>query len=706
MDDLIEKIIGVFIVTIYKSDNYMVSKFKTKEGQITVTGPSFDYDARQKYVLNGTYIDHPKYGHQFSILSIEKYLSDNKDEIISFLSSDLFTGIGKKVALKIYNYFGDDTLKKLKDNPSLIYELKDISKKQSESIIEGFESLNNPETNTIFHLISNGFSNSEAKKIFNKFKLDTLEISQSNPFKFYTDVYGIGFDKVKEYASKIEFCDAEIKYAEAYLIYLINEYTFNNGDTYINIDILFKMLNKYLNNIDFNELIDKAIEDKYLVKEDDRLYLANDYYDEIFIANSLKRYLSDDVFEDFIVNYEIESLEDEYGIKYDTLQKDAILNFFKHNMSIIIGGPGTGKTTIVKAMVNIFKKLSPFENLIVVAPTGRAAKRINEICDVESKTIHSLLKWDKETNIFVHDSDNPLMYDVIIIDEFSMVDNCLFASLLKASQKVKKICIIGDNNQLPSIRPGFVLNNLIDSNLFITTYLKFNYRQNKGSEIIKLCDDIKNGNLDLNKYHKDIQFIDINDENYSLSDSIKDDIDNGYPLNEIQVLTPMYKGKWGIDNLNKNLQAVFNHKDISKVEKQFGDYIFREQDKILQLKNRPNDDVYNGDIGILEEIDLHEKSLLVRYNDVLVFYNYDELIDISLAYALSVHKSQGSEYQVVYFVVSKYNLYMLNRNLIYTAVSRAKNKLVIISDEEVMKQGIQKLMKERNTTLLKRLLDE
>ncbi len=706
MDEVIEKIIGVFIVTIYKSDNYMVSKFKTKEGQITVTGPSFDYDARQKYVLNGTYIDHPKYGHQFSILSIEKYLSDNKDEIISFLSSDLFTGIGKKVALKIYNYFGDDTLKKLKDNPSLIYELKDISKKQSESIIEGFESLNNPETNTIFHLISNGFSNSEAKKIFNKFKLDTLDISQSNPFKFYTDVYGIGFDKVKEYASKIEFCDAEIKYAEAYLIYLINEYTFNNGDTYINIDVLFKMLNKYLNNIDFNELIDKAIEDKYLVKEDDRLYLANDYYDEIFIANSLKRYLSDDVFEDFIVNYEIESLEDEYGIKYDTLQKDAILNFFKHNMSIIIGGPGTGKTTIVKAMVNIFKKLSPFENLIVVAPTGRAAKRINEICDVESKTIHSLLKWDKETNIFVHDSDNPLMYDVIIIDEFSMVDNSLFASLLKASQKVKKICIIGDNNQLPSIRPGFVLNNLIDSNLFITTYLKFNYRQNKGSEIIKLCDDIKNGNLDLNKYHKDIQFIDINDENYSLSDSIKDDIDNGYPLNEIQVLTPMYKGKWGIDNLNKNLQAVFNPKDISKVEKQFGDFIFREQDKILQLKNRPNDDVYNGDIGILEEIDLHEKSLLVRYNDVLVFYNYDELIDISLAYALSVHKSQGSEYQVVYFVVSKYNLYMLNRNLIYTAVSRAKNKLVIISDEEIMKQGIQKLMKERNTTLLKRLLDE
>ena len=706
MDEVIEKIIGVFVVTIYKSDNYMVSKFKTKEGQITVTGPSFDYDARQKYVLSGTYIDHPKYGHQFSIISIEKYLSDNKDEIISFLSSDLFTGIGKKVALKIYNYFGDDTLKKLKDNPSLIYELKDISKKQSESIIEGFESLNNPETNTIFHLISNGFSNSEAKKIFNKFKLDTLDISQSNPFKFYTDVYGIGFDKVKEYASKIEFCDAEIKYAEAYLIYLINEYTFNNGDTYINIDVLFKMLNKYLNNIDFNELIDMAITDKYLVKEDDRLYLADDYYDEIFIANSLKRYLSDDVFEDFIVNYEIESLEDEYGIKYDTLQKDAILNFFKHNMSIIIGGPGTGKTTIVKAMVNIFKKLSPFENLIVVAPTGRAAKRINEICDVESKTIHSLLKWDKETNIFVHDSENPLMYDVIIIDEFSMVDNSLFASLLKASQKVKKICIIGDNNQLPSIRPGFVLNNLIDSNLFITTYLKFNYRQNRGSEIIKLCNDIKNGNLDLNKYHKDIQFIDINDENYCLSDSIKDDIDNGYPLNEIQVLTPMYKGKWGIDNLNKNLQAVFNPKDISKVEKQFGDFIFREQDKILQLKNRPNDDVYNGDIGILEEIDLHEKSLLVRYNDVLVFYNYDELIDISLAYALSVHKSQGSEYQVVYFVVSKYNLYMLNRNLIYTAVSRAKNKLVIISDEEIMKQGIQKLMKERNTTLLKRLLDE
>ena len=356
-------------------------------------------------------------------------------------------------------------------------------------------------------------------------------------------------------------------------------------------------------------------------------------------------------------------------------------------------------------MVEIFKQYFPFSNLIVVAPTGRAAKRINEICDVESKTIHSLLKWNKESNLFAYDIDNPILYDCLIIDEFSMVDNSLFASLLKAGSRIKKLCIIGDNNQLPSIRPGELLSDLLLSKMFTVTELKVNHRQAEGSEIISLANDIIKNDVDLDRYHKDISFYSIYENNFDLISLIKQDMADGYSINDIQVLSPMYKGNWGIDNLNVLLQNTFNPQDINKKEKKAGQFTFRIDDKILQLKNRPTDDVYNGDIGILAEIDEKEKYLMVDYSNIYVFYEYEELSDIALAYAMSVHKSQGSEYPIVYFVISKNNLRMLNRKLIYTAISRAKNKLVIIGDSALFMQGLSYMMKKRNTTLIKRLME-
>ena len=396
-------------------------------------------------------------------------------------------------------------------------------------------------------------------------------------------------------------------------------------------------------------------------------------------------------------------LEDKLSISYHEIQKEAIFRFFSNSISIIVGGPGTGKTTMIKALSEIFKQLYPFGNLIVTAPTGRAAKRINEICDVESKTIHSLLKWNKENNTFIYNVENPLIYDTLIIDEFSMVDNSLFASLLKACGRVKKICIIGDNNQLPSIRPGNLLNDLIDSGKIPVTLLEHNYRQSKGNEIIALAADIRNNDVDLKRFENDITFFDIRHDRFDLVSLIKEDIKEGYMLDEIQVLAPMYKGEWGIDSLNYSLQEAFNPKDPYKKEKKSGKYIYRENDKILQLKNRPNDDVYNGDIGILEDIDDKEKSLMVNYSGTYVFYPFEELDDISLAYALSVHKAQGSEYQAVYFIFNRNNYHMLNRNLIYTAISRAKKKLVIIGSQELLKEGLYRQMKRRNTTLKEKL---
>ena len=682
----------------------MVTKFKTQDGSITVTGPAFDYEPKQQYKLTGTYVDHPRYGFQFSMLGIEKILPDKKDEIISFLGGNVFKGIGKKTALKIYEHFGEDTLRILKEDPQAIFEVE-LTSKQYASLQEGFQSLDDPENDILLHLVSNGFNNNEAQRIFATFKTATLEVGQDNPFRFYNDIYGIRFEAVKQYAEKIEFADAELKYKVAYLIYFLKEYTFNSGNLYVSEDELYAYLARHGQNNDFTEALEKAVDEHYIVKEEGRYYLFNDYNDEIFIADYLKHFMDRLPIDKELIDEGIENCENGLSIKYDDIQKQAIRNFFENGISFIVGGPGTGKTTIVKGMVEIFKQYFPFSNLIVVAPTGRAAKRINEICDVESKTIHSLLKWNKETNLFAYDIDNPILYDCVIIDEFSMVDNSLFASLLKAGSRIKKLCIIGDNNQLPSIRPGELLNDLILSKQFIVTELKHNHRQAEGSEIITLANDIIDNDVDLSKYSKDISFYNIYENNFDLISLIKEDMRNGYSLNDIQVLSPMYKGSWGIDNLNVLLQDTFNPRSIDKKEKKVGQFTFRIDDKILQLKNRPTDDVYNGDIGLLTDIDEKEKYLVVDYANILVFYEFEELNDIALAYAMSVHKAQGSEYPIVYFVINKNNLRMLNKKLIYTAISRAKNKLVIIGDGNLFMQGLSYMMKKRNTTLVKRLME-
>jgi len=700
-NNYLEELTGEFTHVIYSSDNYMVAKFKSEDGPLTVTGPFFEYEKGLKYELTGEYVEHPKYGFQFNYIKIEKHLGSNHDEIVSFLSSKIFKGVGKIAAERIYQTFKEDTLRILKDKPDAIYEVN-ITAKQAIAIIAGFETLNDPKNDIMFYLVSNGFNTLEAQRIFNTFDLVTKEVANTNPFRFYNEIFGISFDKVKKFASLIDFDDKQRKYKESFLIYLLTELLFQTGNTFSLLDDFSIYCQKYFVNESIEEYLQMCVDDKYMIIEDRKVYLFNDYYDEIYIASFLNTFKNALILDDDLFFEGIDNNQNTLSIKYDDRQIDAIKSFFKNGISIVVGGPGTGKTTIVKTMVNMFKAYFPFNNLICIAPTGRAAKRINEICDCDAKTIHSLLRWNKETNTFAYDIDNPILYDAIIIDEFSMVDSNLFACLLKACRNVKKICIIGDDNQLPSIRPGYVLNDLISSEKFVVTHLFANYRQKKGNEIIKLCSDIINEDVDLQRYNTDIFFYDIKKSHVDLISMISKNTEEGFSLNDIQVLAPMYRGVFGIDNLNITIQEAFNPYDGS-IQKNIGKYNIRINDKILQLKNRPTDDVYNGDIGICSEIDLVEKNVTVNYANTFVFYPFEELNELALAYALSVHKAQGSEYQIVYFCFSKENIHMLNRKLIYTAVSRAKERLILIGDKATFMEGLSRMMKPRQTSLVQRL---
>lgn len=694
---------GIFIRTIYKAPNYMVTRFEPIEkGLITVTGPSFDYEPYTKYTIKGYFDCHPKYGNQFVLTSLSKYVPSKKEEIIKFLASQSFKGIGKKCAEKIYNYYGDDTLKILKSYTSDLDKVG-ITVPQMLALKKGLESFVEDD-DIIFGLISAGFSSIEANRIKNKYKDDTALILKDNPYRIYYDIYGISFSKIVNCFKNVEVIDKEIKFKEAYLVYLFKEISFKKGDLYLFRDEFINSYSHYYG--DGETILNNCLEKELLIKEEDRYYLQSDYLDEKYIASYLKEFGEDMKVDSLNLAESIKENENINGIAFDDFQKEAIYNFFNEKISLVIGGPGTGKTTIIKCLVNIFKTYFPYQNIIVVAPTGRASKRINELSNVESKTIHSLLKWNKEDNTFTNNIDNPILYDCLIIDEFSMVDNALFASLLRACQYVKKICIIGDSDQLPSIRQGNVLNDLIESKLFKTTYLKCNHRQKNGSDIIALANDVVNECVDFDKYQNDVTFLDINKiSQKDIVDLISKDLDDNvsFNLDNFQVLSAMYKGNNGIDNLNNILQKAFNPSSTSLKEKKVGNLTFRENDKILELKNRPSDDVYNGDIGILAEINELDKYFYVKYGSVDVFYEFNDLSDITLAYALSVHKAQGSEYPYVYFIFDQSQAHMLYKKLIYTAISRARDKLVLIGDKNLFLTCANKKLAKRKTTLILRL---
>lgn len=695
---------GIFKIIIFQGDNlYTVAKFRLQnkeEKMLTVTGYFKDLLEDTMYRLKGVYKEHARYGMQFEVVSYERILPTDVLSLIQFFSSSIFPGIGKIAAEKIVTQLGENAISLLKGDSQIVYQMVGLSKKQRESILSGINEDTSIDDSIVF-LTQHGMSLRNIMKIDAIYEGDAIQIIKDNPYKMVEDIDGIGFKTADKIAMQLGFSLDHPHRIKAAILSLMNGLCMSSGNTYSKRDEIWISIHKEFPDLledEFDEIISLLAKELLIHKEEQDYFVMNQYKAENGISSFLSSfpYVDYETIEEHTILHKLEELEKNFAIEYQEKQKEAILHFFKEPFSIITGGPGTGKTTIVRAIIALYKELYPIHQIAVCAPTGRAAKRLSELSQMETSTIHSLLKWDLESNRFAVNEEEPLQCSLLIVDEFSMVDNWLFYNLLKASHYVGKIVIIGDEDQLPSVGPGFVLKDLISSSCFPVSRLTKIFRQKEGSDIVSLANEVKQGDCTCLKEAKDAKFFACS--NYQVKEQIlkivKNAISKGYNFHDVQVLAPMYNGVAGIDALNKSLQDMCNPFDSYKKELRVGYRIFREGDKILQLKNQPDDMVYNGDIGILIEIEhsyLGQENnvcLTVDYEGILVQYNRDQLHVITHAYCISIHKSQGSEYPIVIMPILRDYSFMLQRRLIYTGITRAKKSLVLLGDYEMLQKGI------------------
>jgi len=716
------EITGRLIKTIFHSDanQFTVGVFKLydlNEKDVTVTGyfPKFNKDLL--IALSGNYIEHPRFGMQFQVTHYRRILPTDRDSIISYLKSPIFKGIGKGFAEKLVDAFGEDVLAQLKEDITIVRQVKGWTKVKEEALYEGLVIAGQSEEAMKF-FTTHGLGIRNIMRLDRIYGTRVLEVVRENPYRLVEEVDGIGFITADKLALSMGFEPDDPRRLRAAMIMMVLNEAMRTGDSYTEYAALE---NQFIKDFpdqqhQFDLILDDCVRQRKIIRQDQAYFHPSQYYNELFIKTYFETYpieRLDPVRQDEL-DEALASREARLSIKYDALQNAAIHTFFEEPITILTGGPGTGKTTVVGAMIDLFKTLYSTASVICCAPTGRAAKRLNELTGTESTTIHALLKWDLEANTFGKNEADPLALDCLIIDEFSMVDTWLFGNLLKACQNVKKILIVGDIDQLPSVAPGAVLHDLIESKRFSVIALQTIYRQKEGSDVIELAHRIRENRIDLNGLTKDIRWIDCHavEVKQLILEIVSEGLKKGYSVSDIQVLAPMYNRQAGIDALNHAVQKMVNPPVEGLNELQVGYVTFREGDKILQLKNQPTDDVYNGDIGILIEV-IHAKNdenkqnrLVVDFDGRIVEYTSESFINITLAYCISIHKSQGSEYPIVILPVLNEQKNMLQRRLLYTAITRASKSLILIGEKSAFEYGLsRKDENPRKTCLLKYLCE-
>lgn len=713
-----ERLKGSIIETIFRNDEngYTVALLETEDEVITLTG-IFARDISGEIIeVFGKRVYHPKYGDQFQVDMYNTILPTGLEQIENYLSSGLIKGVGKHTARKIVEAFKEETFNIIQKTPERLTEIEGIGEKKAQMIAKSFQEQADVKEIMMF-LQSHNISTNFSIRIYKEYGKNTINVIRENPYRLAEEIYGIGFKLADKIAASLGVeKDSPYRIASG-VKYVLMEYALR-GHTYAPYKSLVKtaadLLETSTENIE-DEIRNMAFTDKIHIETLDSepvVYYLPYHNAEVNVCKNLINLasLAPDISEEEVLKY-LESDEDK-TIALTDMQKEAVVQAVMNGVTVITGGPGTGKTTIILSIIKIFERMN--KKVLLCAPTGRAAKRITESTGKEAKTIHRLLEYaygeDDSNLIFNKNENSPLDCHALIVDEMSMVDILLMNNLLKALKRGTKLIMVGDVDQLPSVGAGNVLADIINSNTIKTIKLDMIFRQSQGSMIIQNAHAVNKGMMPLlNKKDSDFYFIRENNMN-KIADLIVDLYTNrlpskyGFvPIKDIQVLSPMKKGDTGVMELNKKIQAAVNPPSKFKKEKTFGKYTFRTGDKVMQVKNNyqaewkladnslvRGEGIYNGDIGNIIFIDEIEQEMHVLFDDDKeVVYSFSQLDELILAYATTVHKSQGSEFPVIIMPVVWGPPMLLTRNLLYTAITRAKELVVLVGQEKYLEEMIE-----------------
>ena len=690
-----------------ETNGYSVIKCRATGYQdlITVVGTMPETHVGSVLSLGGSWRVDSKYGRQFSVETYEEILPATVYGIEKYLGSGLVKGIGPKFAQRIVKQFGADTLNVIEENPDKLLAVPGIGKLRVERIRKSWVEQKEIK-NIMLFLQGHDVSTSHATKIYKTYGNESIQVVQENPYRLADDIWGIGFRTADAIASKMGFGLDQYPRLRSGLLYTLNQLG-DEGHCYATRDQLTKAGAELLEVEEklIEACLEEMIRTEDVITDDKAIYLPPYYFSEVGTAKRLSAVMAGAP----TARVRREGLPDRIrartGMDYDEVQLQAIMTAVQNKVLVLTGGPGTGKTTTTLGIITAFREAGA--KILLAAPTGRAAKRLAETTGMEAKTIHRLLEV-KPPEGYQRNEENPLEGDVLIVDECSMIDIMLMYNLLKAVPDSMTVILVGDVDQLPSVGAGNVLRDIIDSNCFPVVRLTRIFRQAQTSRIIMNAHRVNRGQMPDISNGKNTDFFFMERETpeaaaATIAELVKTKLSRYYRIapSEIQVLTPMQRGVVGAANLNQLLQETINPGEIGLRR---GGYVFRERDKVMQIRNNYDKEVFNGDIGVVERIDLEDRTLFVCFDDRTVEYDSTELDELVLAYATTIHKAQGSEYPIVVMPLLMTHYIMLQRNLIYTGITRAKKGLVIVGTKKALATAVRTVtVTKRNTKLCERL---
>ncbi len=728
-EEIIEGVVENVIFS-NESNGYSVCELGGQEGEPVILVGIMPYlNAGESIKARGRWETHASYGKQFKVEYYEKQLPVTSEAIVKYLSSGMIKGIGGVTAKRIVEQFGEDTFDVIESHPEWLTDIRGISPKKAQEISEGFKSQFGVRSIMLF--CRDFFGPATVMKIYKKWGSGAIDTINRNPYILCDEIYGIGFDRADRLASSIGFArDSAFRIASG-IKYALSYNANNNGHMFIPRDKLIGISAELLG-VDASLVeapligLENAREVVSVTLRGRACTYLRDYYDaERYTVDKmilLDRLCEKTAMQD--IDYMINQIEAEEGVAYARLQRKAIVSAVNNGVMLLTGGPGTGKTTIIRAVIRIYRRMG-FE-IALAAPTGRAAKRMSEATQCEAKTIHRLLDMEYlagERTKFRRNEHNLLEEDVVIIDEASMIDSLLMASLLKAIKPGGRLMLIGDADQLPSVGAGNVLCDLLASERFPTVRLTEIFRQAQESRIITNAHAINNGELPVLTDKRGDFFFLSREREADIVPTIVDLCRSRLPKtygekirDAIQVITPSHKGTAGTESLNGALQAVLNFRDGRKKEKKFRNLLFREGDKVMQIKNNyeieweryeeKGSGIFNGDIGFIEAIDYAAEQLCVNFDGRICRYEFAKLDELEHAYAITIHKSQGSEYPVVIMPLFRCAPRLLTRNLFYTAVTRAQKIVILVGSAEIVQTMVENNRLAKRYTGLRDMLEQ